>query len=211
MARKSLIIGRGEDQCGRGFAFGAIAAYLGEPQVAKSVFHSRSADEAGNYYEIGTGRGRRRGYGGYGDACGRGGPGEQAGDHGEHGGFDAADNHPDQPAAYVAQIPPLPGFHIIAAGGREAICQASDDDWVKAALLNAGPATKPSTMPSDALHYLEIRHDELARELTADLGLSDQKDVNDFLDNTLRPAIEKIGAIKPRVLYMVASLCRSWT
>ncbi len=106
---------------------------------------------------------------------------------------------------YVAQIPPLPGFHIIAAGGREAICQASDDDWVKAALLNAGPATKPSTMPSDALHYLEIRHDELARELTADLGLSDQKDVNDFLDNTLRPAIEKIGAIKPRVLYMVAS------
>jgi hypothetical protein len=41
--------------------------------------------------------------------------------------------------------------------------------------------------------------------MSSDLGLPDQKDAVDFLDNTLRPAIKSVQDIKPRMLFLVAS------
>src|SRR5215468_2245977 len=43
------------------------------------------------------------------------------------------------------------GFVKVVAGDRVAICDPADESWVKTALADAPPATKPSTMPADLI------------------------------------------------------------
>jgi hypothetical protein len=116
------------------------------------------------------------------------------------------DDRPAPPAtrpAHKMELPP--GFHVVTVGDRSALCQPQDDSWVKQTLASVSPATRPSTMPSDMIATIGRNRDRLVGEMTRDLGLSDQKTVDQFLDTKLLPELARTAALKPTIYYFVAT------
>jgi hypothetical protein len=115
----------------------------------------------------------------------------------------AATEPATMPAPHKADVPP--GFHIVTAGDRSAICQPQDDDWVKDVMVAVAPATRPTTMPSDVVGFVQQRRKELTSQMTQDLALGDQKALDAFFDGKLLPTLGEINALKPRVYYFIAT------
>lgn len=116
------------------------------------------------------------------------------------------------PARYV-MVPP-PGFEKVAVGGHVAVCKTADIEWVKKALTEIKPATRPTTMPVDVLKKATAARAEVVRQMVADLGLADDKDVNALFDEKILPTLKKLDEMKPPVFFLVLShdqlraLCR---
>jgi len=104
---------------------------------------------------------------------------------------------------HTAQVPP--GFDVVSAGGRSAFCVKGNDSWVKAALADVAPATRPTTMPSDIENMVGQRRQELTGQMIEQLSLADRKAIDDLFDKKLLPNLRKIDAVNPKIYYLLAT------
>jgi hypothetical protein len=98
-----------------------------------------------------------------------------------------------------------PGFHKVEAGFRVVLCEPADDAWAKQAINETPPTTMPTTMPSDVADKLKERRSILIARMAGDLSLKDTKLVEDLIDKTLIPQVQKLGEIQPPIFYLVAT------
>lgn len=98
-----------------------------------------------------------------------------------------------------------PGYQQVAAGGHNALCQQQDVEWVKKALADVKPATRPTTMPADVLKRVTENRAAVVKQMVADLALADDKSVNEYFDNKLLAALKKLDMLKPTVYFIVCT------
>lgn len=109
-----------------------------------------------------------------------------------------------QPAPpHKVEIPA--GFHILRVGERAALCQPTDDDWVKAVLTSVAPATRPTTMPSDLIESLQKNRAQLTTTILADMALTDPKPIDELIDTKILVQLQHMAELKPTVYYFVAT------
>jgi hypothetical protein len=107
------------------------------------------------------------------------------------------------PARYVVTVPP--GYEKHTAAGHTAICLPRDAAWVKKALAEVKPATRPSTMPADLLQRATAARPAVVKQMVADLGLGDDKAANAFFDDKLIPTLRKLDEVRPPVFFLVCT------
>jgi hypothetical protein len=104
---------------------------------------------------------------------------------------------------YVLEMPP--GYQKIAAGGHMAICLPADAQWVKKALSETKPATRPTTMPADLLKRIADNRAAVVKQMVADLALSDDKQPNRLFDEEIIPKLKKLEALKPPIYFLICT------
>jgi hypothetical protein len=104
------------------------------------------------------------------------------------------------PAPYRLVVPP--GFVKVTANGRTALAEAADATWVREALTQASPATRPSTMPADIAARLTSVKSELAKQIASDLGTVNPADIEKFLETEVLPRVQKLHDLRPPIVYM---------
>jgi hypothetical protein len=97
---------------------------------------------------------------------------------------------------HVAVIPP--GYHVVVVGDRKIICRPADDVWVSKIVM--GPATRPTTMPSDILADIQQKRGDILQQAAADLAMADTKPLNDAIDSMI-PEVNKLVNLNPTVYY----------
>src|SRR5262245_17614411 len=95
-----------------------------------------------------------------------------------------------------------PGFERVEAASRIALCEKSDEPWVKQALQSAAPATRPTTMPSDLITRFGEKRDAILKGMSHDLGI-DTTEIVTFFDEKLVPSLHQLDQLKPPLLYLV--------
>lgn len=104
---------------------------------------------------------------------------------------------------FVMVVPP--GYQQVTVAGHTALCQPNDAEWVKKALGDVKPATRPSTMPADIIKRVTENRAAFTKAVVTDLVLADDKAVNDFFDNKLLSTLKKLDTIKPAVYFLVCT------
>jgi hypothetical protein len=112
-------------------------------------------------------------------------------------------SQPTSRPRYVMSVPP--GFHKVESGFRVVLCEPADDAWVKQAIANTPPTTMPTTMPTDVADKLKERRSILIARIAGDLSLKETKLVEDLIDKTLIPQVQKLGELQPPIFYLVAT------
>ncbi|HUB25010.1 MAG TPA: hypothetical protein VL992_06240 [Tepidisphaeraceae bacterium] len=117
-----------------------------------------------------------------------------------------ADDSTTKPAElvepYVVLIPP--GMKLVQVGDKGALCSPAIEDAVRQGLENVGPATRPSTMPTDLLTRLASQRSSLIAEMKSDLNVPEDVSAA-FIDGKLKKAIQEMAAINPRCYVFVGS------
>src|SRR3954470_6326733 len=80
---------------------------------------------------------------------------------------------------------PPPGFEKLTVAGHTAVCEANDAKWVRQALTDLKPATRPTTMPADLLKQVTAARSAVVKQMVADLALPDDKLPNQIFDQNL--------------------------
>jgi len=104
---------------------------------------------------------------------------------------------------HVAELPT--GFHKLTVGNFVAFCLPEDDAWLEPVLKKIKPASRPTTMPSDLLAAINTHRSELVKQLVTELALTDDKPLNDFLDQKYLPMLNKLLTLKYNVYFLPAS------
>ena len=119
---------------------------------------------------------------------------------------------PNPPAAATAAQPPPryqvvvpPGYERVTVGGQTALCLPADAAWVRQALGQVRPATRPTTGPADLLRRVAEARPAVVKQMTADLGLPDDKEPNRFFDEKLIPTLRKMDELRPPVFFLVST------
>ncbi len=115
----------------------------------------------------------------------------------------------DTPAAAPATRPVYtllmpPGMETVTVGPYTAICPPPYKELVRKGLAQITPATRPTTMASDILKNLAASRKLVQDEMVADFNLPAAQ-VADFLENTLKPALEKVSQFHSTSYIIVAS------
>src|ERR1043166_6697076 len=71
---------------------------------------------------------------------------------------------------YVLLMPP--GYEKVTVAGHTALAQPNDLEWVKKALAEVKPATRPTTMPSDVLQKIAANRAAVVKQMVTDLALA---------------------------------------
>ena len=98
-----------------------------------------------------------------------------------------------------------PGFRLVVEGDRRVLCQEGDEAWVRQALADKSPTTRPTTMPSDLAERLGASRPALVDRLTADLALTDRTAAAKFVDEQLIPLLAGAARYRPPVFYLVTT------
>jgi hypothetical protein len=109
------------------------------------------------------------------------------------------------PAAPRFTVTVPPGYEKVTVGGHVALCLPQDAAWVRKALTDLKPATRPATMPADLLKRVVENRATVVKQMTSDLALADDKSVNEFFDNKLLSTLRKLDALKPGVYFLVCN------
>lgn len=109
------------------------------------------------------------------------------------------------PAAKRFALVMPPGFEKVTLAGHTALCEPADKEWVSKALQAVKPATRPSTMPSDLITAASARRSELLKQMVADLGVAEEKQVSAFFDDKLLATLKKMQEVKPPVFFLVTT------
>ena len=96
-----------------------------------------------------------------------------------------------------------PGFVRVEASERIAICEPGDKDWVVKALDELQPSARPTTMPSDLADTLGLKKDDLLKQMTRDLGLTDTAPTAKLFSEQVIPDLNKMADIRPPMFYLV--------
>ena len=98
-----------------------------------------------------------------------------------------------------------PGFDRVTVGGYTALCEPNDQAWVKRALADVKPATRPTTMPADVLQRIATNRAAVIKQIVTDFALSGDKELNAFFDDMLVPTMKKLDTVKPPVFFLVCT------
>jgi len=120
---------------------------------------------------------------------------------------------PKPAPAVEAEIPALPkrltlppNFQKVTEGRFTVICEPNEVAWVKTGLAEAETkAKKPEGGPATMLTNLKEKRAALAKQITEDLGLPNDKTVNEMIDTKVIPGLQKLDTIKVPIYYMVTS------
>jgi len=107
------------------------------------------------------------------------------------------------PARHQVIIPP--GFIKVEASERTALCEPPDKDWIVKALNELQPSARPTTMPSDLADTLAAKRNELLKQMSKDLGLTDVAPTQKLLDEQVIPDLQKMADIRPPMFYLVCT------
>jgi hypothetical protein len=110
-----------------------------------------------------------------------------------------------QPVAPRYQVVVPPGYERITAGGQTALCLPADASWVRQALGQVKPATRPTTAPADLLRRVTENRAAVVKQMVADLGLADDKEPNRLFDEKLIPTLRKMDEMRPPVFFLVST------
>lgn len=107
-----------------------------------------------------------------------------------------------QTARHELAVPP--GFKVIDVAGRRVVAEPADEAWVRKAMQDLAPATRPTTAPADLVEKLKATRAEVAKAMTADLGLADPAKAEASLDKMVASA-EAFRDIRPPIYYFATS------
>ena len=116
---------------------------------------------------------------------------------------------PPSPATAPA-VPPYklvmpPGYQKIEIGVHTAICLPADAEWVKKAMSEAKPATRPTTMPVDLLKRIADNRAAVIKQMVTDLALADDKEANRLFEEQIIPKLKKLEALRPPVYFLICT------
>lgn len=86
-----------------------------------------------------------------------------------------------------------------------ALCEPGDKEWVTKALDELQPTARPTTMPSDLADTLASKRDDLLKQMTKDLGLTDTAAVQKLFAEQVIPDLNKMADMRPPMFYLVCS------
>jgi hypothetical protein len=117
---------------------------------------------------------------------------------------------PPPPPATAPAMPPYslvmpPGYQKVAVGNHTAICLPTDAEWVKRALTETKPATRPTTMPADLLKRIADNRAAVVKQMVADLALADDKQPNRLFDEQIIPTMKKLDALHPSIYFLICT------
>lgn len=98
-----------------------------------------------------------------------------------------------------------PGFVRIEVGQRVAVAEPADESWLREALAQIAPATRPSTMPADLVRNLTDRREELIGRMTEELALPDPSAATALIDDRLLPTAREYAELQIPVIYLVTT------
>src|SRR5437762_416418 len=104
---------------------------------------------------------------------------------------------------YVLVMPP--GYEKVTVAGHTALAQPNDVEWVKKALGEVKPATRPTTMPSDVLQKIAANRSAVVKQMMTDLALADDKETNKLFDEQILPKLTALDQLKAPVFFLVCS------
>lgn len=104
---------------------------------------------------------------------------------------------------YVLEMPP--GYQKIAVGEHAALCLPADAEWVKKALTETKPATRPTTMPADLLKRIADNRAAVVKQMVTDLALPDDKQPNRLFDEEVIPKLKKLEALKAPIYFLICT------
>lgn len=113
------------------------------------------------------------------------------------------ETQPTAPARRTVVVPP--GFKLIVDGHRNALCQEGDEAWVRQALADQTPTTRPTTMPVNLLERVTEQRDVLVERMTADMALPDPAPARSMFDDDLIPLLRRAADFHPPIFYLVAT------
>lgn len=109
---------------------------------------------------------------------------------------------PQRPRKAVS-VPP--GFKLIEDGPRRALCQPADEAWVRDALADRQPTTRPTTMPSDLLARVTAQRDDLVARMAADLAMPDPAAARALFDEQLIPLLRRTADFHAPIFFLVTT------
>jgi hypothetical protein len=121
-----------------------------------------------------------------------------------------AQQPPAAPAAAPANPPRFQfvmpaGFEKVVVAGHTAVCQPQDVAWVRQALGEVKPATRPTTMPADVLRRIKENRAAVTRQMVTDFAAPDEKGPNRFFDDLLIPTLTKLDELRPPMFLLVCT------
>jgi hypothetical protein len=96
------------------------------------------------------------------------------------------------------------GYKVIEVGDRRVVAEGGEEGWIRKAMAELAPATRPTTGPVDLVERLVAVRGELAREMVGDLGLADGAKVEAFLERMVRE-MGRYGEVRPPVFYLATT------
>src|SRR4051812_28415137 len=100
------------------------------------------------------------------------------------------------------ELAPPPGFVKMVVGDRMAVADKADEAWVREALTQLSPATRPSTMPSDLATNLNNKRADLVNTIAADFGVKDVAAIQRSIDAHVVPMLRQMQSFKAAIYYM---------
>src|SRR5258706_9905488 len=118
-----------------------------------------------------------------------------------------AQQPPPAPPATAPVVPPytlvMPsGYEKVSVAGHTAICLPADAEWVRKALGDAKPATRPTTMPADLIKRVTDNRAAVVKQMVAELALADEKQANRAVDEQIITTPMKRKAIMPSIYFL---------
>ena len=98
-----------------------------------------------------------------------------------------------------------PGFVKLEVAERNILCEAADKAWCTKALTDLQPSARPTTMPSDLADMLSSKRDDLIKQMTTDLGITDTSSIQKLFAEQVIPDLEKMAEIRPPIYYLVCT------
>jgi len=98
-----------------------------------------------------------------------------------------------------------PGFIKVSVGARQAFTEPANEAWVKEVLTQTGPATRPSTMPSDLAEKIKSARPEITQKLITELGITDKALIDKSFEERMIPTLGRYENFTPPLYMLVCS------
>lgn len=98
-----------------------------------------------------------------------------------------------------------PGFVKVSVGARQAFTEPANEPWVKEVLTQTGPATRPTTMPSDLIDKVQLARPQITQQLMTELGITDKAAIDRMFDERIITTLAKYKDFQPPLFMLVCS------
>jgi hypothetical protein len=102
-----------------------------------------------------------------------------------------------------ATVPP--GFAKVVVGSRQVFTEPANEAWVKEILTKTGPATRPTTLPSDLVGKIKGAREQVAQQLLNELGIKDKSAIDKAFDERMLATLAKYDNFHPPLFMLVCS------
>lgn len=98
-----------------------------------------------------------------------------------------------------------PGFVKVTVGTRQVFTEPANEAWVKEVLTNTGPATRPTTMPSDLPDKVNSARPQITQQLMTELGITDKTIIDKTFDEKILPTLARYEHFTPPLFMLVCT------